>query len=339
MKQTIANSKIEFMVLTIILVLFFTASIIKVDYSYIAPGYNDDVASFIEIDDGYQSSGSIHTTSVIAPEQMTSLQYVMSFLFPDNVISNNEGRYDNVDIDDITIMGYLMKDDSIANSLIVGAENAGFNVSYTIYNTIYLTYSYIEEDTLVIGDEILSINGLEPDLETFDFDSIACGERANFVVKRDDEILTFDVLKQTLDDGCAFGFRMSPFTEITNTDFTYTIAENNTGGPSGGLMQALYVYNELTELDITKGYKIAGTGTIDVDGNVGSIGGVKQKILTAYANDIDIFFVPNLSDSEFDNYNQALEMYNTLSTTMKLVPVDSFEDALAYLNQIEVKGE
>ena len=56
---------------------------------------------------------------------------------------------------------------------------------------------------------------------------------------------------------------------------------------------ALLIYDYLTEEDITKGRTIVGTGTIDENGNVGSIGGVKYKLKGAVKNKAEIFLVPN----------------------------------------------
>lgn len=54
-------------------------------------------------------------------------------------------------------------------------------------------------------------------------------------------------------------------------------------------MMSLAIYNYLTENDITHGLKIAGTGTIDADGNVGTIGGIEYKIKGAIKNKVDVF--------------------------------------------------
>ena len=51
----------------------------------------------------------------------------------------------------------------------------------------------------------------------------------------------------------------------------------NVGGPSAGLMMALNVYNNLIPEDITNSMIVAGTGTIEIDGSVGPVGGIKQK--------------------------------------------------------------
>ena len=67
---------------------------------------------------------------------------------------------------------------------------------------------------------------------------------------------------------------------------------NKESGSSGGLMMALAIYNSLTQKDISHGKNIVGTGTIDIEGNVGEIDGIKYKLLGAKKKHADIFFVP-----------------------------------------------
>ena len=63
------------------------------------------------------------------------------------------------------------------------------------------------------------------------------------------------------------------------SDPKVTVKTDEIGGPSAGLMFSLEIYNQLTKEDFTKGYKIAGTGTIDSKGTVGPIGGIDKKLL------------------------------------------------------------
>ena len=58
-------------------------------------------------------------------------------------------------------------------------------------------------------------------------------------------------------------------------------------------MFSLEIYNQLTEDDLTRGYKIAGTGTIASNGEVGEIGGIHQKVIAADKAGAEIFFAPN----------------------------------------------
>lgn len=64
------------------------------------------------------------------------------------------------------------------------------------------------------------------------------------------------------------------------------------GGPSAGLMFALGIYDLLDPKDLTAGRIIAGTGEIGIEGNVGTVGGIRQKIESARRVQADVFIVP-----------------------------------------------
>ncbi len=309
-------------------------SIFRIEYSFTAPGFNDDISTFIVVNSEFESSGSFHTTSVISVDKITILQYLIGQLEFSVTVDEFPEYFDDIDIDDLNVISYLMKDDSLYTSLIVGIMYSGSLIDFETYSTVYLTFDYLDEDSLVIGDKILEING-QTDL-TEVLNNIECLDVVSFKVLRDGEELTVTATSKLHDNGtCSIGVYLKDFSEIISTEVDYTLIDTVTGGPSGGLMQSLYIYNELTEFDITHGLKIAGTGTIDVLGNVGYIGGVKQKILTADINGIDIFFIPYLSDTENDNYIEALEVYNSIETDMILVGISDFSDALEYLLNYE----
>ncbi len=81
----------------------------------------------------------------------------------------------------------------------------------------------------------------------------------------------------------------------TSYDFPIEIENNvgdQVGGPSAGAMFALAIYDRLTPGSLTGGQRIAGTGSIDGDGQVGRIGGVRQKMAGAAADGATIFLVP-----------------------------------------------
>ncbi len=329
MKIVIYRHKILLGILIVLLISVSLISFIKDEYSLVAPGYNDNISTIITVDIGNETTGSFHTTSVIVVNEVSLLQRFIADLEHKVTLREHPEYYDYIDIDDLEVMGYQMKDDSFATSLVSAITKTGYSITYETYATVYLTYTYLDEDTLQIGDKVISINGLEPHEE---YSEVGCNEIATFIVLRDDVELIFDITKHDLDNGtCAFGAYIKDYTEITATEIEYNIAKNNTGGPSGGLMQSLYIFNQLTPNDMTGGLMIAGTGTINVDGNVGKIGGIEQKIITSAMNNIDIFFVPYLSDSDTDNYIEALRVLETLDTDMILVPVESLDDAIAYL--------
>ncbi|GAB1642945.1 PDZ domain-containing protein [Krasilnikovia sp. MM14-A1259] len=74
--------------------------------------------------------------------------------------------------------------------------------------------------------------------------------------------------------------------------FTVKIALDEIGGPSAGLMFTLGIIDKLSPEDLTGGKIIAGTGTIDDDGDVGPIGGIPQKLVGAKNAGAQIFLVP-----------------------------------------------
>lgn len=111
-----------------------------------------------------------------------------------------------------------------------------------------------------------------------------------------------------------------------------TFADTEIGGPSAGLMFTLEIYNQLTPGDLTKGHRIAGTGTISEDGTVGPIGGVQFKIVAAEREKAEIFFVPEA------NYKDAKAKAEKIGSKMELVPVKKLDDALNYLRALKPKG-
>jgi len=334
MKRTFHQSRKLLIGFLLLFIPLMVISFYKIDYSFTAPGFNDEINYFIVIEDGYDSNSTFMTTSVIVMDRITITQYLLGKIESNVTVEEFPEIYKDLDLDDLNTMGYLMKDDSLATSLIVGVENAGFNITYETYLTIYMTLDFLTSDSLELGDKILEVNG-STDLETT-IDELECGSTVEFKILRGTEEMIVHADKNIQDDGsCPMGIYLYDFTEILDSDIEYSFIDNNTGGPSGGLMQALYVYYELTESDFEFGLRVAGTGTIDPLGNVGPIGGVRQKIITASLNNIDVFFIPHLSDDADDNYIEALEVYNTLDTDMELVGVSSFLEALEYLQALE----
>jgi PDZ domain-containing protein len=96
------------------------------------------------------------------------------------------------------------------------------------------------------------------------------------------------------------------------------------GGPSAGLMFALAVYDALSPDDLTHGWKIAGTGTIALDGTVGPIGGIAQKVAGAEWAGADYFLVPREHESEA----------RTVAKKIKLIPISTIQEALAALQAL-----
>ena len=129
------------------------------------------------------------------------------------------------------------------------------------------------------------------------------------------------------------GFGPGPFlgVHMETIDFSFepgVEVDFETGriaGPSAGLMLALALYDQLTPDDLTAGHQIAGTGTLECDGEVGAIGGIQQKVAGASAKGAEVFLAP------LGNADEARAVANGI----EIIPVATFGDALEYLSGLE----
>ena len=79
---------------------------------------------------------------------------------------------------------------------------------------------------------------------------------------------------------------------VNSFPFPLSISSGDIGGPSAGLMWSIGLYDLLTPDDLTSGRTIAGTGTIDLDGKVGPIGGIADKVVAARRVGATVFLAP-----------------------------------------------
>ncbi len=89
-------------------------------------------------------------------------------------------------------------------------------------------------------------------------------------------------------------------TVSTTFDFPFDvkIELDNVGGPSAGMMFSLGIIDKLTPGELNGGAEVAGTGTIDAAGNVGPIGGIRQKMYGAKDAGAAWFLAPAKNCSE-----------------------------------------
>ncbi len=113
--------------------------------------------------------------------------------------------------------------------------------------------------------------------------------------------------------------------EQTDYPVKVEIALKDVGGPSAGLMFSLGIVDKLTPGSLTDGRFIAGTGTIDNDGNVGPIGGIQQKLIGARNKGAVAFLVPQA------NCAAALD---DPPKGLTLIQVTSLKDALGQLGRL-----
>ncbi len=106
------------------------------------------------------------------------------------------------------------------------------------------------------------------------------------------------------------------------TNIKVDISLANIGGPSAGLMFALGIIDKLGQQSLTGGKHIAGTGTIEIDGKVGPIGGIAEKLLGARDVGATVFLVPDANCHEAKSHRPD---------GLTLVRVTTLKDALGGL--------
>jgi Lon-like protease len=120
-----------------------------------------------------------------------------------------------------------------------------------------------------------------------------------------------------------------PFdTRRVELPFELDIDTGEIGGPSAGLAFTLTLIDELTEGELTGDRSIAVTGTIELDGSVGPIGGLAQKASAVDQAGVDVFIVPAAQGEE--DIARAREA----APDMEIIPVATLDEALAALEEL-----
>ena len=175
------------------------------------------------------------------------------------------------------------------------------------------------------------------------------GEKVNLVVKRDKELIDQSTVLSEIpgaDGRVGLGITFTESKAI-KTDPKVNVKTEDIGGPSAGLMFTLEILNQLIDEDLTHGYNIAGTGEMNENGTVGRIGGIEKKVVAAHEEEMEIFFAPDDEITEtmhkhnpdiVSNYEAAVKIAKELGTSMKIVPVKTIDDALNYLNALQLKN-
>jgi PDZ domain-containing protein len=116
-------------------------------------------------------------------------------------------------------------------------------------------------------------------------------------------------------------------TEKADVPFTVTINLGDIGGPSAGLMFALAIVDKLTPGALTGNTFVAGTGEITAAGQVGPIGGIPLKMVSAREAGATVFLVPA---------GNCAEAVQQAPAGLRLVRVGTLTDAVHALDQLRV---
>lgn len=304
-----------------------------------APGVSLSIEPMVNIPAQYlhKPSGSFYLVTVISYAPITAGMWALGqvdpavkivapqVVVPKNTTPQEQARQD-----------YKMLDDSETTAIAVGLQLAGY--PSTMVGKGVTVISILPDShangILQTGDVITGLNG-NPVRTTSDLIQLIQAQPPNATVKMDiqrgNEKLQVSVPLMTPASpgdkpqiGIAIGsagFDFKPPFPIS------IVTQKIEGGPSAGLMFTLTVYNLLSKEDLTGGRKIAGTGTINLDGTVGPIGGVKQKIFAAEGVGAKYFLCP------VDNYADAV----SVAKSIKVVKIATVEQAISFLRSLPAK--
>jgi PDZ domain-containing protein len=301
-----------------------------------APGLALSTDPMIEVPAShrYPQAGSFILTTVIPQAPITAGEWLLGQLTPAvKIVPPATIVPDSLTPQEVAQQGFQMLDESESTAIVVGLQQAGFNAAMVGKGARVLS---IEADSqaqglLRSGDVIVALNGKTIHTTNDLIDQLQ-GQKSNAIVQ-----LQVDRSGQKMDlkiplmppsspgSPPRIGISIASAGSDVSLPFPVKIIPQKiVGGPSAGLMFALTVYNAVTPGDLTGGRKIAGTGTINLDGSVGPIGGVEQKVVAAELAGASYFLSPP------ENYAAA----RSVARHIRVIEVASITQAIKFLRSL-----
>ncbi len=214
----------------------------------------------------------------------------------------------------------ISQQDAIAAALI----QLGYEVPRSLYVASVL------EDTpsskiLIAGDIVISAAGkqITEFEELREQIQLTQGDEIEIVVLRDGQEKSFLIVPELREDLWVIGAMIS-YTYTFPVDIELQLGE--VGGPSGGLMFTLGILDSLTEGSLAGEKHISGTGTISATGEVGPIGGIDLKMISARKSGADLFLVPS---------GNCQEAIGQVPEGLSVISVRDLAEALAAIEQVK----
>jgi PDZ domain-containing protein len=312
------------------------ASLLLTNEGLEAPGLALAVEPMVEVSPQhrYSHTGSFILTSVISQAPITVGEWLIGHLDPAvKIVPPTDVVPDNTTPQELAKQGFQMLDQSVTTAIVVGLRLAGYKPEMVGKGVEVVGFQPDSraQGPLQSGDVITGLNG-QPMRTTSELIDQIKAQKPNVTVhltiERDQHPIEVDVplMSPTIADPTPrLGITIQSAGFDTQLPFAVQIApEKIVGGPSAGLMFTLAVYNAVTPQDLTGGRKIAGTGTINLDGSVGPIGGVEQKVAAAEAAGAEYFLSP------VENYENA----RSVAQRIQVVKIATVDQAVAFLRSL-----
>lgn len=339
--ERIARSILVVAVVFLIVVL--AGTFIKVPYVVERPGQVtdtlgalDDGSHLVEVNGAktYDTEGKLYFTTVRilgGPEEhINGWEWLLGHLDDDSrVLPEDEVFVEDRTEEEIQEMNEALMQGSQKHSIAVGIRSTGTKVEQE--NLVgQIVKDLPAHGKLETEDVITSVDGEKTERVSDIVESISdreVGEEVRLGIRRDGRARTVTVTTEDIgNDRAGIGIGIEP-----KYDYPYEVRidAGRVGGPSAGMMFALAVHDRLTPGAMTNGKSIAGTGTIDDSGDIGPIGGIRQKMVGAHDADAEWFLAPKANCGDVVGH---------VPDGLDVVPVGTFDEATEAVESI-AKGD
>ena len=321
----------EYLGLIVFLGIFLFINFYDIPYDVNMPGGLINLTDRIEVNGEDVEIDGTFNMAYVSSISGSIPHILLSFVIPDwDVVPSSDSTYENESVEDALKRNklYLEQSKDYATAVAMDAANIKYEVSNKLNYVAYIDSK--AKTTLKVGDDILEMNGQKvEDINVMSdlIQKLDTGSKIEFLVDRNGKKVKATA-KTYEEDGKKYVGVSAITTFDMKSDIDVEIkTKESESGPSGGLMMTLMVYNAITNQDLTHGKDI--TGTINLDGTVGEIGGVKYKVIGAVKEGAEIFLVPE------GNYEEAMEVKKEKGYNIELVSVKTFSDAVNYLEGLK----
>lgn len=322
----------EYYKVIIVYVLILALFLVKFPYYISSPGGLINTDDKIETTENFKMSGSLNM-AYVSEIHATIPSLIVSLFNKDwDAEKEEEVKNDNETIEEKNYRNKMLLEEANDTALLVAYKHS--DITYKVTNNkVYITYVDNQADTnLKIGDQILKVDNTKISDKNTLFEYIASkkiGDKITIKVKdiNGDAKTRKATLIKVLDEPKVGAVVTETFDVKSDEKINFNFKDRESGS-SGGLMLTLTIYSHLNKIDLTDGKTIVGTGTIDINGNVGEISGIKYKLIGAVNKGAEVFLVP-----VGENYKEAKKLKKERNYDIKLVPVATFDEALKYLER------
>lgn len=303
----------------------------ELPYVVYTPGGIVPLNDRIEVEEGYNSTGSFNM-SYVSMRKGNIINILLSFAIPNwDLKDKSDVTISDESVDDLLKIEKVYMTSSINNATILAFKKAGKELEITGKINNVIGIEKYADTNILLQDEIISVEDKRVSAVEELREIVAThevGDKIDILVKRNGKEKNCYAIVKEDDGNKRIGIAFLTTYEFKTNQEVKVKTKSSESGSSGGLMLSLAIYNNLVEEDITKGKKVVGTGTINIDGEVGEIDGVKYKILGASKKKADIFICPE------ENYEEAIEVKKEFKLDIRIEKVKTFDEALEVLKTL-----